>query len=69
MATSEAKHFAAAPKNVRSLSPRSERPAAAYVSWRAASTFMPMSASMNCSPWKSAIGLPNCLRSWTYPSA
>ena len=29
MATSEAKHLAAAPKKVRSLSPRSERPAAA----------------------------------------
>lgn len=23
-----------------------------------------MSASMNRTPWKSAIGLPNCLRSW-----
>ena len=25
--------------------------------------------SMNCRPWKSAIALPNCLRSWTYPRA
>ena len=30
---------------------------------------MPMSASMNWTPWKSATGLPNCLRSLTYPAA
>src|SRR4051794_2852088 len=63
IATSEAKHLAAAPKKVRSESPRSDRPAAAYVIWRATSTFMPMSASMNCRPWNSAIDLPNCWRS------
>jgi hypothetical protein len=44
IATSEAKRFAA-PKNVSPGSPRSERPAAAYVIWRAASIFIPMSAN------------------------
>ncbi len=28
-----------------------------------------MSASMNCTPWKSLIGLPNCLRSLVYAIA
>ena len=36
---------------------------------RAASVFMAMSATMNCRPWNSAMGLPNCLRCFMYPDA
>ncbi len=34
--------------------------------WRAATSSVAMSASLNCSAWKLAIGLPNCLRSCMY---
>jgi len=47
MAMSEAKHFAAALKNERSASPRSDLAAATYTICRAASSDIAMSASMN----------------------
>ena len=40
-----------------------------YTINRAASTFIAMSASMNCTHWKSAMRLPNCLRSLVYAIA
>ena len=69
MATSEAKHFAAEEMKLSPFSPRSARAAALYTISRAASIFIAMSASMNCTPWKSLTGLPNCLRSLVYPIA
>src|SRR5262245_30072043 len=50
-------------------SPRSARAAAVYTIRRAASSFIAISASMNCTAWKSAMALPNCLRSLTYAIA
>ncbi|SKT93838.1 Uncharacterised protein [Mycobacteroides abscessus subsp. abscessus] len=63
MATSLAKHLDAEEMKPRFFSPRSARAAAVYTMRRAASTFIAMSASMNCTPWKSLMDLPNCLRS------
>ncbi len=70
MAASEAAHLAALEKKVRSAAfwpciASSDLAAAAYVSCRADSSFIAMSAIMNCSPWNSAMRLPNCLRSLT----
>jgi len=69
IATSEAKHFAADEIKLSAGSPRSARAAAVYTINRAASTFIAMSASMNCTPWKSLTGLRNCLRSLVYAIA
>ena len=69
IATSEAKHFAAAEMKLSPGSPRWARAAAVYTINRAASTFIAMSASMNCTPWKSLTGLRNCLRSVVYAIA
>src|SRR3989442_3367531 len=49
-------------------SPASLRAAARCASARAASMRVAMSASLNCTAWKSSIGLPNCLRSAQYLS-
>src|SRR5579875_48354 len=53
----------------RSGSPRSARAAAVYTISRAASTFIAMSANMNCTPWNVLIDSPNCLRPLVYSIA
>ncbi len=48
--------------SLRNGCPVSRRDAARYVSQRAASSSVAMSASLNCTAWNFEIGCPNCTR-------